>query len=41
MAKNTGTGSRTGAVTGRTQVKNPTTGDWVKRDESKDNAHKG
>ena len=41
MAKNTGTGSRTGAVTGRTQVKNPTTGDWVKRDESKDGAHKG
>jgi hypothetical protein len=34
MAKNTGSGSRTGSVTGRTQVKNPTTGDYVKRDES-------
>ncbi len=34
MAKNTGSGSRTGSVTGRTQVKNPVTGDFVKRDES-------
>ena len=34
MAKNTGSGSRSGAVTGRTQVKNPVTGDFVKRDES-------
>ena len=41
MAKNTGTGSRTGAVTSRTQVENPKTGDFVKRDESKDGSHKG
>lgn len=41
MAKNTGTNSRTGAVTGRTQVKNPKTGDYVKRDESKGSLHKG
>lgn len=41
MAKNIGTGSRTGAVTGRTQVENPKTGDFVKRDESKDSLHKG
>ena len=41
MAKNTGTGSRSGAVTGRTQVQNPKTGDFVKRDESKDGTHKG
>jgi hypothetical protein len=34
MAKNTGSGSRTGSVTDRTQVKNPATGDYVKRDES-------
>ncbi|MEO6745778.1 MAG: hypothetical protein ABIS28_14840 [Caldimonas sp.] len=34
MAKNTGEDSRKGAVSGRTQVLNPTTGDYVKRDES-------
>ena len=34
MAKNTGSGSRTGSVSGRTQVQNPKTGDFVKRDES-------
>lgn len=34
MAKNTGSGSRTGSVSGRTQVRNPVTGDDVKRDES-------
>ena len=34
MAKNTGGDSRKGAVSGRTQVLNPTTGDYVKRDES-------
>lgn len=32
MAKNTGNGFRKGAVTHRTQVKNPTTGTWTKRD---------
>ena len=34
MAKNIGTGSRTGSVSDRTQVKNPVTGEYVKRDES-------
>jgi hypothetical protein len=33
MAKNTGRGSRQGAVTGRTQVQTPG-GTWVKRDTS-------
>ena len=41
MAKNTGSDSRTGAVTGRTQVKNPQTGDWVKRNEGAGDSHKG
>lgn len=41
MAKNTGSGSRTGAVKGRTQVKNPVTGDFVKRDEKPDSPTKG
>jgi len=31
MAKNTGRGSRAGAVSGRSQVKNPQTGIWTKR----------
>ncbi len=31
MAKNTGKGSRIGSVTNRSQVKNPTSGMWVKR----------
>lgn len=34
MAKNTGKGSRIGAVRGRSQVKNPKTGEWTKRGES-------
>ena len=33
MAKNTGRGSRTGSVKERTQVQNPVTGDFVKRDD--------
>ena len=33
MAKNTGNDSRKGSVDNRTQVKNPKTGDWVKRNE--------
>ena len=33
MAKNTGEGSRKGSVDNRTQVKNPATGDYVKRNE--------
>lgn len=32
MAKNTGKGYRKGSVNGRTQVKNPKTDQWVKRD---------
>jgi len=36
MAKNTGRGSRTGSVKERTQVQNPVTGDFVKRDDSED-----
>ncbi len=36
MAKNTGKGSRTGSVSERTQVKNPVTGDYVKRDDSEE-----
>ncbi len=32
MAKNTGEGYRQGSVTGRTQVQNPRTGNFVKRD---------
>ena len=41
MAKDTGKDSRKGAVTGRTQVKNSKTGDFVKRDEKKDSPTKG
>lgn len=41
MAKNTGKGTRAGSVSGRTQVQNPVTGDFVKRDESADSASKG
>ncbi|MBS4638688.1 MULTISPECIES: hypothetical protein [Aeromonas] len=32
MATNTGKGYRQGSVNDRTQVKNPVTGNWVKRD---------
>lgn len=32
MAKNTGHGSRRGAIKGRSQVRNPKTGEWTKRD---------
>ena len=41
MAKDTGKGSRQGSVTSRTQVKNPKTGDYVKRDEAKGSPTKG
>jgi hypothetical protein len=41
MAKNTGEGSRQGSVTGRTQVKNPLTNEWVERDETEGSSHKG
>ena len=36
MAKNTGKDSRIGSVSERTQVENPVTGNWTKRDESED-----
>ncbi|KAF5059535.1 hypothetical protein DSECCO2_335100 [anaerobic digester metagenome] len=32
MAKNTGKGYRQGSINGRTQVQNPNTAQWVKRD---------
>ena len=41
MATNTGDGTRKGAVSGRTQVLNPTTGDFVKRDEDGNGPGKG
>ena len=41
MAKNTGDDSRKGAVSGRTQVLNPTTADYVKRDENGEGTGKG
>jgi len=41
MARNTGSGSRHGSVSGRTQVRNPKTGDFVKRDEGVKSPHKG
>ena len=34
MAKNTGTGGRTGVIANRTQTYNPKTGLYVKKDES-------
>ncbi len=41
MAKNTGDGSRVGSVKDRTQVQNPVTGDFVKRDEREGSPTKG
>jgi hypothetical protein len=41
MAKNTGSGTRKGAVTGRTQIKNPVTKQWVERDEGEGSPNKG
>ncbi len=41
MAKDTGKGSRKGAVTGRTQIKNPKTGDFTKRNETKGSSKAG
>ena len=32
MAKNTGEGYRKGSVNNRSQIQNPKTGQWVKRD---------
>jgi hypothetical protein len=41
MAKNTGSGSRKGAVKDRTQTMNPRTDEWVERDEQKGSPSKG
>jgi hypothetical protein len=41
VAKNTGRGSRKGAVKGRTQTNNPVTEQWVERDEQKGSPSKG
>lgn len=41
MGKNTGKGSRKGSVKNRTQVDNPKTDDWVKRNETPKSPHKG
>ncbi|MEP6821247.1 MAG: hypothetical protein ABI946_02750 [Chthoniobacterales bacterium] len=41
MAKDTGKDTRIGAVTARTQSKNPKTGDWTKRDETPGSPKKG
>ena len=41
MAKDTGEGSRKGAVTARTQSKNPKTGDYTKRNETPGSKKKG
>lgn len=41
MAKNTGSGSRKGAVKDRTQTDNPKTKQWVERDEEKGSPKKG
>lgn len=41
MAKDTGKGSRKGAVTARTQSNNPKTTDWTKRNETPGSKKKG
>ena len=41
MATNTGKGSRKGSVDARTQVKNPATGDYTKRNEDPKSSHDG
>ncbi len=41
MAKDTGKDFREGAVKNRTQVKNPKTGDFVKRDEDPGSSQRG
>jgi hypothetical protein len=41
MAKNTGKGFRKGAVDNRTQVENPKTTDWTKRNEDPKSKHEG
>jgi len=41
MARNTGSGSRKGAVKDRTQTDNPRTDQWVERDEEKGSSNRG
>ena len=41
MAKNTGNDHREGAVDHRTQVENPKTDQYVKRDRNPDSEHRG
>jgi len=41
MAKNTGDGHRKGSVVNRTQVQNPKTGDYVKRNDDPNSPHQG
>ena len=41
MAKNTGDGSRKGAVKDRTQIENPRTSQWVERDEERGSSSRG
>ncbi len=41
MATDTNKGYRKGAVTARTQSKNPKTGDWTKRNETSGSKKKG
>jgi hypothetical protein len=41
MAKNTGKGHRKGSVDNRTQVENPKTSDWVKRNQDPNSPDEG
>jgi len=41
MAKNTGKNTRKGSVKARTQVKNPQTDEYVKRNQDEDSPHEG
>jgi hypothetical protein len=41
MAKNTGEGSRKGAVKDRTQTNNPRTDQWVERNEQRGSSKRG
>lgn len=41
MAKNTGEGHRIGSVDDRTQIKNPKTGKWTKRNRVEDSENAG
>lgn len=41
MAKNTGKNFRKGSVDERTQVENPKTGDWAKRNQDPDSENEG